>query len=811
MKQLYQAAAFRFLFAFLFLLFANTLSAQMITTIAGGSIGDGKPATSVGMTLFYHESQLEAIAVDAAENVYYIDNNVNRVRKIAAATGILSTVAGNGTTLTGVGKPATEVGLPYIYSIALDKQGNIYLGSAGRISKIDAATGIITTIAGLGGIGYGGNGGLATRAVLSYPYSITVDATGNIYFTDQGAMIRKIAAGTGIISTIAGTTTQGYSGDGGLATQAKLSAPKSLTTDTAGNIYVHDNNNLVIRKITVATGIITTYVGTGTYGSGGDGGQATAAQIAYPCQIVTDTAGNLYFGDLSKIRKVDATTGIINTIAGTGYGGFTPDGANATQASFLNIGDLAITPAGNIYIREENTALIRKIAANTNILTTVCGNRTKGTSNIGGPVANAQLYISYITVDRNNNIYLADFYNYKVHKIDVATNTISTVAGTGTEGYFQGEGQQALATNILPSDMAVDSVGNFYFSEQGRAVRKVSVTTGILSTIAGMGSATAGSINSAVGIAFDKAGNLYIADAYSHVIKKVSATTGAVTTVAGSGTRGYSGDGGPAIAASLNTPFQIAIDRAGNLYFSEYLNHTVRRVDAVTNIITTVAGTGAYGYNGDNIPAAAALLNYPNGLATDTAGNIYIADESNNRIRKVTISTGKISTVAGLSYGGYNGDSILASTAALYKPESIAMDTAGNLIIADHTFRIRKIDFKAVPPGTTPGPDPNTNPNPNPNPVPNPTDTIPPVVVSKVYPNPATQGSVTIALKGPISGKVSATVTDIYGKIITIEQEVLQPTTDYKLTVTLPPLKQGLYYVKVLINNERQTHMLMIQ
>lgn len=809
MKRLYHATAFRLFFTFLLILFANTLSAQMITTIAGGSIGDGKPATSVGMTLFYHQFSMETIAVDAAENVYYIDNNVNRVRKISAATGMLSTIAGNGTTLTGVGKPATEVGLPYIYSIALDKQGNIYLGSAGRISKIDATTGIITTIAGRGGTGYGGNGGLATNAVLSYPYSITVDATGNIYFTDQGSMIRKIAAGTGIISTIAGTTTQGYSGDGGLATQAKLSAPLSLTTDTAGNIYLHDNNNLVIRKITVATGIITTYVGTGTYGSGGDGGQATSAQIAYPCQIVTDTAGNLYFGDLNRIRKVDATTGIINTIAGTGYASFTPDGANTAQATFVNIGDLVLSPAGNIYFREENSALIRKIAANTNILTTVCGNRTKGTSNIGGPVANAQLYISYITVDGNNNIYLADFYNYKVHKIDAATNTISTVAGTGTEGYFQGEGQQAIATNILPSDMAVDSLGNFYFSEQGRAVRKVSVATGILSTAAGIGSATPGSINSAVGIAFDKAGNLYIADAYSHVIKKVSATTGAVTTVAGSGTRGYSGDGGPATAASLNTPFQIAVDRAGNLYFSEYLNHIVRRVDAITNIITTVAGTGAYGYNGDNIPATAALLNYPNGLATDTAGNVYIADESNNRIRKVTISTGKISTVAGLSYGGYNGDSILASTAALYKPESIAMDTAGNLIIADHTFRIRKIDFKAVPPGTTPGPDP--DPNPNPNPVPDSTNSIPPVVVSKVYPNPATQGSVTIALKGPISGKVSATVTDIYGKIITIEQEVLQPTTDYRLTVTLPPLKQGVYYVKVLINNERQTHMLMIQ
>lgn len=809
MNHFYSSFSFKLFFTSLFILFVNFLQAQMITTIAGGSIGDGKPATSVGMTLFYHEPTLEAIAVDAAENVYYIDNNVNRVRKISAATGILSTIAGNGTTLTGVGKPATEVGLPYIYSIALDKQGNIYLGSAGRISKIDATTGIITTIAGLGGIGYGGNGGLATRAVLSYPYSITVDATGNIYFTDQGAMIRKIAAGTGIISTIAGSTTQGYSGDGGPATQAKLSSPQSLATDTAGNIYVHDNNNRVIRKITAATGIITTYVGTGTYGSGGDGGQATAAEIAYPCQIVTDTAGNLYFGDLNRIRKVDAATGIINTIAGTGSAAFTPDGANATQASFVNIGDLAITPAGNIYFREENSALIRKIAANTNILTTVCGNSTKGTSNIGGPVANAQLYISYITVDRNNNIYLADFYNYKVHKIDAATNTISTVAGTGTEGRFLGEGQQATVTNISPSDMAVDSLGNFYFSEQGKAVRKVSVATGILSTVAGMGSPTSGSINSAVGLAFDKAGNLYIADAYSHVIRKVTATTGAVTTIAGSGTRGYSGDGGPATAASLNTPFQIAIDRAGNLYFSEYLNHIVRRVDAVTNIITTVAGTGAYGYNGDSIPATAALLNYPNGLATDTAGNIYIADESNNRIRKVTISTGKISTVAGLSYGGYNGDSILASTAALYKPESIAMDTSGNLIIADHTFRIRKIDFKAMPPATTP--DPNPNPNPNPNPVPDSTDSIPPVVVSKVYPNPATQGSVTIALKGPISGKVSATVTDIYGKIITIEQEVLQPTTNYNLTVTLPPLKQGLYYVKVLINNERQTHILMIQ
>lgn len=813
MKQLYRSFAFRLLSISLFILFANTLSAQMITTIAGGSIGDGKPATSIGMTVFWSLLGEQVLAIDNAENLYIIDNNTRRVRKISSSTGIITTIAGNGnTTLPIEGKLATEIGYGYMHSIFVDKSGNIYLGSTGRISKIDAVTGISRTIAGNGKAGYSGDGGLATAAKLSLPRSITIDTAGNIYFTDQGSTIRKITAATGIISTIAGTGTQGYSGDGGPATQAQLSAPVSITCDEAGNIYFHDNNNRRIRKITAATGIISTYVGTGGYGVTGDGGPAVDATIAYPVQITADKEGNLYFGDLSRIRKVNAATGIINIIAGKAYGGYTPDGANATDAVFANIGELVLGPGGNIYFREPNTALFRKIDANTNILSTVGGNGTIGLSNIGGPATDAQLFQSNIAIDRDNNMYIADYFNHYIHWIDPYTKKIHTLGGTGKEGYYLGDGQLMSKTAISPGAIAVDSTGNIYFTENGQVIRKASITTGVLSTIAGMqsrgysgdgGPATAAQFNTATDIQFDKAGNLYIADIYNNVIRKISAATGIITTIAGNGTAGYSGDGGVATAANLNNPQKIAIDRFGNLFISEANNNTVRRVDAATSIITTIAGTGAAGYNGDSIPGTAAMLRNPTGLAIDTAGNIYIADQLNSRVRKITAKTGKISTIAGLDYSGYNGDSIPASTAALYQPTNLRIDTAGNLIVTDNTYRIRKIDIRSVPPVTTP--------DPNPNPVPDSTDSIPPVVVSKVYPNPAMQGSITIALKGPISGKVSATVTDIYGKTITLEQVVLQPTTDYKLTITLPPLKQGLYYVKVLINNERQTHTLMIQ
>jgi streptogramin lyase len=792
------------------LLVTHTLPAQMITTIAGGSIGEGKPATSIGMTVFWHLAPYNVLAVDTADNLYIVDNKTIRIRKITASTGIITTVAGNGNTnFSGDGQPAINAGLGSVFAITVDRLGNIYLGSVGRIRKINAVTGIIHTIAGTGASGFSGDGAPATQAQVAVPRSITLDTAGNIYFTDQ-SRIRKITAATGIITTIAGNGTQGYTGDGGPATLALLAAPRSITSDAAGNLYWVDNNNNAIRKITAATGIITTVVGTGITGSGfsGDGGPAAAAKISFPTQVVADSVGNLYLSDNNRIRKIDITTGIINTIAGTAWGGYTPDGVNALMAGFSIAGDLAISRSGNLYLREENNALIRKIAATTNLLSTVYGNRTKGTSNIGGPVSQAQLYLVNHAVDRHNNIYFSDFYNGKIYLLDMATHTISKVAGTGIEGTNQGDGGLATAANLSPGSIAIDSIGNFYFTENGKAIRKVSIATGIITTIAGTGvggysgdggPATAAQFDGAFGLTFDKAGNLYFADFSYNVVRKISATTGIISTIAGNGTRGFSGDGGLATAATMNNPFGVTVDRSGNVYISDAINNAIRRVDAITGIITTVAGTGAVGYSGDGGPATNAMLNFPYGLATDTAGNVFIADRFNHRVRKITVATGNITTVAGLDFGGYNGDSIPATTAALLEPISLCMDTAGNLLIADNTYRIRKIIYDTIPVNNNPPP-------PGPPPV---IDSN--VIVTKAYPNPA-HGSVTITLKGLISGNIAVTVTDLYGKPIATEQVAIQPTTDYTITLPLPiTLQKGLYYVRIFVNNKKQVHLLMIE
>jgi hypothetical protein len=806
MNKFYLSLAFKSILIFIFLSVSHLLMAQTITTIAGGSIGDGKPATSIGMTVFWHLAPRNVLAVDTADNLYLVDNNTFRIRKIIASTGLITTVAGNGNTnFSGDGGPAINAGLRTTLSIAVDRLGNIYLGSVGRIRKIDAATGIINTICGTGATGFSGDSGLAVLAKVTATGSITVDTAGNIYFTDL-QRIRKITAATGIITTIAGGATSGYTGDGGPASQALLAGPKSITSDAADNLYFLDNN--AVRKITATTGIITTIIGNGLAGGGfsGDGGPAATAKINFPVQVVADATGNLYLSDNNRVRMINAATGIINTIAGTGGAVYTPDGVNALMAGFNRVGDLAISPSGNLYLREENNVLIRKIAAATNLLTTVCGNRTIGISNIGGPVADAQLYLSKIAVDRHNNYYLSDIANHKIYRIDAATNTIGTVAGTGTEGVNQGNGGPATTANISPGSIAFDSAGNYYFTEGGVAVRKVSIATGIITTVAGTGVrgysgdgglATAATFDGVAGLVFDKTGNLYISDNYNHVVRKISATTGIITTIAGTGTRGYSGDGGPATAANMNNPSGITIDRSGNLYISEITNNAIRRIDAITGIITTAAGTGASGYSGDGGPATAAMLNFPGDLTTDTAGNVFIADGFNNRVRKITVSTGTITTIAGLNYGGYNGDSIPAATAALYQPNGLSMDTAGNLYITDRTFRIRKITYDTVPvPPVINNPPPVTNPN---------------VIVTKAYPNPA-HGSVTISLKGQLSGLVLVTVTDSYGKPITTKQVTLQPTMDYTITLPLPAsLQKGFYYVKISVNKEKQVHALMIQ
>jgi sugar lactone lactonase YvrE len=331
-----------------------------ISTVAGGgnSLGDGGPATSAGLGYLPR-----GVAVDAAGNVYIADTGNNRVRKVGT-DGTITTIAGTGVSgFSGDGGPATSAQLWDPRGVAVDAAGNVYIAdySNWRVRKVSTG-GTITTIAGTGYAGDIGDGIPATSTRLIYPSGVAVDAAGNVYIADTNThRVRKIGT-DGTISTIAGTTVGGFSGDGCPATSAQLAYPSGVAVDAAGNIYIADHLNQRVRKIGTG-GTITTIAGTGVNGFSGDGGPATSAELYDPRGVAVDAAGNVYIADSgnSRGRKI-GTDGTITTIAGDGgQQGFGGDGGPATSAQLNGPQGVAVDPAGNLYIADTFNSRIRKV------------------------------------------------------------------------------------------------------------------------------------------------------------------------------------------------------------------------------------------------------------------------------------------------------------------------------------------------------------------------------------------------------------------------------------------------------------------
>ncbi|MBD2701400.1 hypothetical protein IC229_12175 [Spirosoma sp. BT702] len=573
---------------------------------------------------------------------------------VVASTGvsaqIITTVTG--TTSIGDGGPATDANINTPNGVAVDGLGNIYVSDTenNRIRKVNVANGTISTIAGTGTYGYSGDGGAAINAKLNSPSGLALDLSGNLYIADRGNhRIRKISAANGTISTVAGTGTGGYNGDGILAINAQINIPYGVYVDASDNIFIPDRGNHRIRMVSAANGTISTVAGTGTGGFSGDEGAATIAQINFPMGVYVDGSGNIYIADQAnhRIRKVTAANGKISTLAGTGIEGYSGNGGAATSATFSYPDGVWGDGTGNIFVADHHNHAVRKIIAANGTISTVAGTSAQGYNGDGGAPTGAQLNFPInICIDGSNNLYIADKENHRIRKVSATNGTISTVVGTGSRTY-RGDG----------------------------------------------GAATNARLNEPSGVAVDGSGNIYIADQYNHRIRKINAANGIISTIAGTTTYGFSGDGGAATNARLTQPTGVALDAAGNLYIADQYNHRIRKVNATNGNISTVAGNGSANYSGDGGAATSASLNYPTGVAIDAAGNLYIADKMNHRIRKVLAVNGTISTIAGNGSGGFSGDYGAATSARLNNPMDVSVDAAGNLYIADKdNHRIRKVN-----------------------------------------------------------------------------------------------------------------------
>jgi trimeric autotransporter adhesin len=820
---------------------ANVTLVPAISTITGNG-APGVPGASPTLASSSQDEGPIAITTDAAGNIYFADGEFNTVWKITRATGIMAIFAGipGPSGQTGDGGPATLAKFRGPEGLKFDSLGNLYIIDTGNstVRKVDT-NGIITTVVGIPhSNGQTGDGGLATSAKLGGPSYLAFDGANNLYIADLvNNAIRRVDATTHIITTVAGDPTSarasGQTGDGGPATSALLNSPNGICVDRAGNLYIADRGNNVIRRVDAVTQNITTVAGDPTSarasGSTGDGGPATSALLNFPWSVEVDHNGNLFISDfLNNVVREVTINGHINTIAGTiGSAGFSGDGGAATSAHLSNPTDVAIDALGNVFITDLIGATVRAVnlqssfpatavgstsasqnlilhvadtltitgitvpasqggvaeyavgslggtgcsvgspivdgGSGTNcilpvtfqpsypglrsvplvvtavlpdpapliftlgitglglgpqigftpaLITTVAGNGTSGFSGDTGPATSAELSSPLgVVADFQGNLYISDSGNDVIRRVDGTTQHISTFAGTqGESGYGGDQGAATSAELTLPSGLALDSASNLYISDKGNSIiRKVATGSGIITTVAGTpqdagfsgdgGLATNALLKNPVDQALDTAGNLYIADSFFNIIREVNASTRFIATDVGvEGSGGHSGDGGFAINALMSDPLAVVIDAAGNLYISDEVNSVIRKVTAGGGIITDLAGVaGAGAYGGDGGAATSAHLNGSEGLAVDAAGNLYITDSGNNLVRKVSAFTGDITTIAGTTVNvpdnvGYSGDNGAATAALLHHPMYPSIDSAGNLYVTDSSNNvIRKI------------------------------------------------------------------------------------------------------------------------
>ncbi|HWP56219.1 MAG TPA: hypothetical protein VN476_18950 [Pyrinomonadaceae bacterium] len=597
-------------------------------------------------------------------------NSQRSIRRVINILILLSAMppAANAQTATSTdsNRPDIKILVDGPVRLAVDVADNLYVSDKNRnaVFRI-GADGTRRIVAGTGSRGATGDGGQATNAELNQPAGLAVDSSGQLFIADEGnERVRKVSV-DGRISTVAGKGVAGFSGDGGRAIAAQLSSPSGVAVDGAGNLFIADRWNNRIRKVT-PHGKIMTVAGNGQNGNKGDGQLAVSAELRKPVDVAVDEAGKLFIADYGndRVRRVNS------------------DGNIATVARVSYPTALTVDRDGTLFVIDSANDCIFKIAEG-NFSTLVCARADNDRPSLRSSGKNG------IAVDRAHNLYVADNSTKTITKMG-QSGAVTTVFTGGKAGV-----ELALTTLLnQPAAVAADAAGNIYIAERGgNLVRKVS-PSGTIAEFAGTGlpgysgdggPATRFRLWKPEGLTVNALGELFIADTGNNLIRKVDAA-GVITTIAGSGGGGgFSGDGGPAIRAELHSPMALAFDLRGNLYFADTFNHRIRKIDG-RGIITTVAGNGAdksqEGNVGDGGPAVKASLQFPRGVAVDTDGNVIIADTGNGRIRKVN-QNGTISTLFGKNFGAADKN----VDTSLRDPVAVAIDRQGNIFVADRLNR----------------------------------------------------------------------------------------------------------------------------
>jgi sugar lactone lactonase YvrE len=642
---------------------------------------------------FATDGQVVAIG----QGMVAVSVNVTENGSGAGQLAVLAGVPGGLGTGDGVGRTA-RFEIPE--AVALDGAGNIFVADTEMVRQVVLATGAVTTLAGTPGSSGAADGTGAAARFGFLPGGLFADGAGNVYVSDgDNNAIRKVVVATGEVTTFAGALGQFGFADGALA-DARFSNPIGITGDGAGHLYVADQTNTVIRQIDIAAGQVTTLAGhQGGFGFGGLDGVGAEASFQSPRGVALDGAGNLYVSDpgTETIRKIVLATAEVTTIAGLPENGGSDDGVG-TAARFHSPDSLAFD-GGNLFIVDSLDSTVRKLVVATGEVTTFLGQVGVFGSTDGSGRGVGLGFPRGITGDGAGNLYIADTENGSIRKVVIATATSSTVAGFPAPfGSADGTGAAARFGGLDGSFS--DGAGNLYVSDSGNnTIRKIVLATGEVTTFAGTAStgpgATVDGVGAAArfsgpsGLAGDGAGSLFVADFNGQTIRRIDIATRAVTTLAGA-PGAFGSVEGVGAAARFDSPRGLATDGAGNLYVSCNGDETIRKIVIATGEVTLFAGTPNMFGNTDG-EGASALFAVPGGLATDGAGSLYVADTDNDAIRRIDLATGQVSTLAGGSFGRSDG---VGAAAQFDFPEDVAADRVGNLYVADmfnHT--VRKIDI----------------------------------------------------------------------------------------------------------------------